>query len=498
MKFFHYFLLCQIGVIWSFDCPTLPQGFKLVKTSHKCLAIRFLEPSERQFMTAKAICQNDLDNGQLIDLESQHKMEFIMTIMNFVNKNPTIHRGVDMNGKLFPGFFIDFSTLTQNGIIRYFWPSGREVEPAQIGGPDRTDLLFFVLKDDGSPSGLYSGENESNIGSVVCEVPSLLKCPPTPDGWLGVQSNSVCGILRPLKEFERTWMGAKSACESVPGMELARLTNNENIVFNIVKVINQNKELFEIEGDPTVKPSFFFYETINLSNLDIDKAGLAIIGQKPKFITGSQPITGTLCFLKADSSQGDPHLLHYIPSSGKYICHDLIGEAGQKFILYKDLLTNVIIAGELRDDYYFGKIIISSLFFNHTISANEVWKARETFYYEKKLKIEVLSLNEIIITVNNGQSGKFIIKKNSNSIHLSYLNFHIIQMNEKRSGGIFGDIANKKYEFFERVQRNSMAAVRIDGKTFTARITERDHLFCWLLPNKAVFYPKATRDYILD
>lgn len=187
---------------------------------------------------------------------------------------------------------------------------------------------------------------------------------------------------------------------------------------------------------------------------------------------------------------------HYIEEHGKYICYDLLVKSNLKVILFKDNSLNTSITGQLRDDYYFGNILIYNDIFNYTIKADNKWIIDEINYYydNKKLMIRYLGENECIIRIRNSE---FLIKKIKNIYGLSFLNFLINELNYDNIGGIIGDIASKKYIFYENVQENLKGAISINGKLFDAQIIEKEQSSCWHITPKAAFYPKKLDDYVI-
>lgn len=158
------------------------------------------------------------------------------------------------------------------------------------------------------------------------------------------------------------------------------------------------------------------------------------------------PMTGVICEIDPaisspirESVTKDPHIMRYIPKRKEYICFDLIGKSQQKFILFHEYSKNLKIAGQLRDDYYFGKIIIQSPTFNYTIKADEEWKHIKVIDLKNDLFIEYVNSKQIAINIHRKYSNIFSIEKAKNANMINYLNFNILRSNiRKKSGGLFG------------------------------------------------------------
>lgn len=63
--------------------------------------------------------------------------------------------------------------------------------------------------------------------------------------------------------------------------------------------------------------------------------------------------------------------------------------------------------------------------------------------------------------------------------------------------GLFGEVAQRKFEFFEPVQiGESRAAVKINDMPYQAIIVNHRGFKCWLLRASDVLYPNTMIDFI--
>lgn len=207
-------------------------------------------------------------------------------------------------------------------------------------------------------------------------------------------------------------------------------------------------------------------------------------------------LTGVVCDVEVGSIKEDPHMRHFIEEHGKYICYDLIINSNFKILLFRDNLLNISIAGQMRDDFYFGNILIYNHLFNYTIRADKVWIIDERIYYDyHELLIRFLSKDECLIKLGKNE---FFIRKMKNIFGLSFLNFLIYELEiNDNVGGLIGDISRKKYIFYENIQENLKGAISINGKIFDAQITKGEASSCWHITPKAAFYPKQLNDYVM-
>lgn len=148
--FFYSIFFIFYGFIWCFNCPILRESWYTLKTVTKCYAIRSLELYERDYKTVERICQNELDNGHIVDLEYENLDEFKVKLINFIKNNRNITRNIVYNGSLVPGFFIGYRTKTNQGIIEYLWLSGRPLNNLQTPkeNQESSEQLHIIVNDN--------------------------------------------------------------------------------------------------------------------------------------------------------------------------------------------------------------------------------------------------------------------------------------------------------------------------------------------------------------
>ncbi|CAD5114629.1 DgyrCDS3694 [Dimorphilus gyrociliatus] len=502
------------------SCPDLPSGWYSFQSKNKCYATRFLNSAERSYEQAETICSNELEDGHILDPEYEDLNELSQLGIRFVKTvTHSISRDVNLNGIKVASFFIGHKSITVDSQVEYQWLSGRPVPSSiNIQGTVRTSRLFVSANDNPNGAEFFTGVQESNIGAVLCQIPALLQCPDeTINGWLSFKTNKKCYLVRNLESNERTMEKARDACQSVPGMKLADLREETELLYQLVPLILLNSSSFtnSIQINGQMRPGFYFDyiisnanqfswpngETIASDYIDTTQgnthAALVVdgnvFGYYHSFAESS--ITGVICDLESSSGQGDPHMRHYIKKYGRHICYDLTGKRGDEFIMYTDPSTNTMVLGKLRDDFYFGSVIIQSSFYNKTISADNLWKVGEwlnTLY----IRVEAIHKDEISLTIKKYNPTVLIITKRRNTAGSNYVNIRIGEMDELNSHGIFGDISKKNYIFYESIQTHSKSSISIEGKLFDAQLIKRDGQSCWFLSPDAAFYPKNVLDYL--
>lgn len=137
-------ILLNLSGFSCFECPSLPSnGYVGLKTKEKCLAFRKLESSKRTKRDAAMVCESELVNGQLADLESEHLAEINMLISSYFNTySPNMNIQFDHN--MFTGFFIDYSTNQLSDGFKFFWPSGMPMK--DVVGERELSLALLVKK----------------------------------------------------------------------------------------------------------------------------------------------------------------------------------------------------------------------------------------------------------------------------------------------------------------------------------------------------------------
>ncbi|CAD5121184.1 DgyrCDS9718 [Dimorphilus gyrociliatus] len=189
----------------------------------------------------------------------------------------------------------------------------------------------------------------------------------------------------------------------------------------------------------------------------------------------------------------DPHFSQSVEGTddnfGKVkniICYDLYGKSLEKYEIISDLELGGSVQIELRDDYYIGRVILSSKLGKVAINTTHVsLPSNEIIDWNNSQSITIkdsdpnwrlfvrLNGKDISIEYENGirklNFGVFRIKQEYGE---SFLNVKIDKSTakdgifDKLHGGIFGEISKKQYQFFEPVQANGkgVTAVKVDGR----------------------------------
>lgn len=120
--------------------------------------------------------------------------------------------------------------------------------------------FFFFLFFFRSYLKFHYGQAAWSIGSVICQIPSSIQCPAVPTGWLGFKTNRKCYIFRSLEKDDRKFEIAKSICNNIDGVKLAKLFTETELLLQFVPVVNKNIEKFEklILYKEIYYPGFFF------------------------------------------------------------------------------------------------------------------------------------------------------------------------------------------------------------------------------------------------
>lgn len=193
--------------------------------------------------------------------------------------------------------------------------------------------------------------------------------------------------------------------------------------------------------------------------------------------------------------EGDPHMNHFIKSQQKSICYDLTGKAEDEFILLDDKKNRLQVYGVLLDDYYFHSIKVKYLnrtFIVHTNPLESTISWNRNIQRYRSMNIKLISSNQLLFTI--GSHTSFVVTK-SKSIGENYLNIWMQLFNENESSGIFGDVSNNNYEFFESLQKGQRGSVKVNGRIFPAEYRHEPKK-CWFLPAENALFPKKPTDYI--
>lgn len=212
----------------------------------------------------------------------------------------------------------------------------------------------------------------------------------------------------------------------------------------------------------------------------------------------------------------DPHLkqkVRGVDEDGnvvvKNICYDLYGNAGDQFELITDNVLKTSLMFELRDDYYIGKAFYKTKlgFFNVTTSS---LKTDQRFYETLNpnvflvgnkenyphANIEIAPSSKKIAYVEENRLQAIKVNKIDQGFGKSYLNVMVEKSEsldgvfDKHHGGLFGEIANQEYEFYESVQDTDATVVKINGRFVKAFLKNSLGQDCYSMSLEEIIFPK--------
>ncbi|CAD5124614.1 DgyrCDS12883 [Dimorphilus gyrociliatus] len=167
------------------------------------------------------------------------------------------------------------------------------------------------------------------------------------------------------------------------------------------------------------------------------------------------------------------------------VCYNLYLPTDDKILLYQD-----------------GKVFFKILDCIQVEGLQIDWQSSGTWIFQNgilliELKDEVLYVDYVTPT----RSLSIILIRQSTRIG-KYLNIYIDNVDRKVymdefTYGLFGEVAKRKFEFFEPVQiGESRAAVKINNMPYQAIIVNHRGFKCWLLRASDVLYPDTMIDFI--
>ncbi|CAD5121188.1 DgyrCDS9723 [Dimorphilus gyrociliatus] len=239
-----------------------------------------------------------------------------------------------------------------------------------------------------------------------------------------------------------------------------------------------------------------------------------------------EPIENTVLKLvikkEGDSAEKDPHLTQLVKGMDesssrvrKNICYDLYGNAGDQFEIISDRILESAVVLELRDDFYIGKVLLQTPlgFLNITTSSIFVpprrrfrWQVAEDFSLNNQrnsFKIDFEIRDEyVMIGIKRGERSLNVrVLKVHQNIGKNYLNIMIDQSTskgqelDKYHGGLFGEISNKQYRFYDPVQKDEhTAVVKINNRLVKSIFRERnfnEDQTCYFMNMNDILYPKS-------
>lgn len=213
------------------------------------------------------------------------------------------------------------------------------------------------------------------------------------------------------------------------------------------------------------------------------------------------------------SGNGDPHFIQTLldnrTSQPINICYDVSGQSGQSIFILKDNFLETTIEGVLLDDYYMHRINIDlkgisliigtkSIFFQNRVNK---WSKNEILYF-RDTRIECLSNNKIKIEVWSEKGNLIIIiKKSMNQfgiehLDISFPDFKFVNENERRYGGLLGDVQRKNISIDSRVQGEGQLSIDADGKKIMGSLKRREGRECALVSFKELVGSSKVYKYV--
>jgi len=228
---------------------------------------------------------------------------------------------------------------------------------------------------------------------------------------------------------------------------------------------------------------------------------------------------GIICRVKSSSpsnlSEKDPHIIQKLYNSKERFCYDLFGKASDTFVLINDRNTQAAVLAELKDDYYFHKVILIGGKDRIEITADYGVVNQEKFSWSTptgtklfKKGIAVAKKDNmfyILLGTKKMYGIKIVRKQKDWSYYLDILfdKRKSLQDVDANSGGLFGWVQSGEYEFNYPVQlvmedQKLRGAVQVRGELFKSFYKiGLDGKPCWSLPINDLLYPKTSSDFRL-
>jgi len=200
------------------------------------------------------------------------------------------------------------------------------------------------------------------------------------------------------------------------------------------------------------------------------------------------------------------------------ICYDLVGTAGDVYEILTDKVLDLSVLCELRDDYYIGQVKIKTplgvfLANTDTISVEgrftRTWNDLSRFERGTDPSLSVELLKDYVLVEMNGKGRRMAVRIDrvlQDKRGKGYLNFYIEEtaknggvIFDRHHGGLFGIVANNKYEFVKPVQSDEkISTVNVNGRQATAfsqtsPVTNRK---CFLMNLEDVISPYVKTDFL--
>lgn len=231
-----------------------------------------------------------------------------------------------------------------------------------------------------------------------------------------------------------------------------------------------------------------------------------------------------LRILPAPGGKEDPHFRQKIFdrkfNETRNICYDVVGDAGQYINVFSQPKQNFQVLGQLKDDYYFHKIITQrkntiieittekiklsflSLKWNK-INGND-WLKHENFVYKMKKNLILIKKQHDEKEDDKDIEEKFTfgIKRRRDSVGKYYLDILIFGLSTDYSeqNGLIGRIGNNDISVYPPVQseNDERRTVVINGITTIGYRKVRDGISCILIDVNYLLSPFKLKDYVFN
>ncbi|CAD5114395.1 DgyrCDS3530 [Dimorphilus gyrociliatus] len=216
---------------------------------------------------------------------------------------------------------------------------------------------------------------------------------------------------------------------------------------------------------------------------------------------------------------GDPDFMQIVFDEKfkqfRHICYNIPGKLGDKFLLYTDKVSKILIHGIFFDEYLMHKIDIMSKYGN--ISAHlggvHLWKGLFVNWNDDNLSQVIkenqhfliqMEENKFHIKLIDERNITFTIERLKKPLGKFYLNIVIrgIEEDYKKFGGLISKIGSNKFQFYREVndilsKDEEKIAIGVNGRLGYAIMQKRDNQKCWLINCNHGLYPSSVTNFTL-
>lgn len=219
----------------------------------------------------------------------------------------------------------------------------------------------------------------------------------------------------------------------------------------------------------------------------------------------------------ASGGNGDPHFAQRIFDRNfnitRPICYDVIGNRNQFIHIYSEPKKQLRIYGQLKDNYYFQKVVIqlkrqklnftekrvfafSSISFNWIEFQTKNWIKFPGYFI--RMRTDMVEIKE-----NLNDQISIGVRRGFNSFGKFYLDVLLFGLNidYDEKDGLIGQIGNNHISIFPPIQENdseNRLIVIVNGKKTIGSKTVRNGLTCTLVDVNDLLNPYKLSDYIIN